>query len=132
MRPAALSIVSIIAYNDGDGAGRHDPQAQGAPPAVGFGERRRKKIVAMAADLHQERQQAHALLDLVPPAKLGAVRHLLEGIIDEDGDTLSPAEAKAIAEAEEWSRRHAAIPHEQVLAELGLTMEAWEKMSREP
>ena len=33
----------------------------------------------MAADLHQERQQAHALLDLVP---------------------LSPAEAKAIAEAD--------------------------------
>lgn len=86
----------------------------------------------MTADLHQERQQAHALLDLVPPAKLGAVRHLLEGLIDEEGDTLSPAEAKAIAEADEWSRHNSPIPHEQVLAELGLTMDAWEKMSREP
>ena len=86
----------------------------------------------MTADLHQERQQAHALLDLVPPAKLGAVRHLLEELIDEEGDTLSPAEAKAIAEADEWSRHNSPIPHEQVLAELGLTMDAWEKMSREP
>ena len=43
----------------------------------------------------------------------------------------SPAEAAAIAEADEWSKRNAPIPHEQVLAELGLTMDDWEKMSRE-
>lgn len=86
----------------------------------------------MALDLQQERQQAHALLDLLPPAKLGAVRSLLEAMIDEDGDTLSPAEAKAIAEADEWSKHNDPIPHEQVLAEFGLTMADWEKMSREP
>ncbi|MEP7362393.1 MAG: hypothetical protein ABI972_03990 [Acidobacteriota bacterium] len=86
----------------------------------------------MAIDPQQERQQAHALLDLLPPAKLGAVRSLLEAMIDEDGDTLSPAEAKAIAEADEWSKHNAPIPHEQVLAEFGLTMADWEKTSREP
>ena len=38
----------------------------------------------MALDLQQERQQAHALIDLLPPAKLGAVRNLLEVFLDED------------------------------------------------
>jgi len=85
----------------------------------------------MAAD----RQHAHHLLDQLGPGQLDAVVHLLEIMIsppDEDGDTLSPAEAKAIAEAEEWSKHNEPIPHEQVLAEFGLTMADWEKMIREP
>ena len=86
----------------------------------------------MALDIQQERQQAHALIDLLPPAKLGAVRNLLEVFLDEDHDTLSPAEAKAIAEADEWSKHNDPIPHEQVLAGFGLSMDNWEKMSREP
>jgi hypothetical protein len=40
----------------------------------------------MEPDLTQERQQAHALLDPLPPAKLGAVRSLLEVVIDDDDD----------------------------------------------
>ena len=86
----------------------------------------------MAVDLLQERQQLHSLVDRLPPAKLGAVRNLLEGILDEDGDTLSPAEAKAIAEADEWMKHNDPIPHEEVLAEFGLSMADWEKLSREP
>jgi len=50
----------------------------------------------------------------------------------EDSDTLSPAEAKAIAEADEWSKHNQPIPHEKVLGEFGLSMADWEKMSREP
>jgi len=86
----------------------------------------------MAPDPQQEKQQAHALIDLLPPAKLGAVRNLLEVFLDEDSDTLSPAEAKAVAEADEWSKHNDPIPHEKVLAEFGLTMTQWEQMSREP
>lgn len=86
----------------------------------------------MALDLQQQRQQAHALLDQLPPAKLGAVHSLLEVMIDEDGDTLSPAEAKAIAEADEWLKHNQPIPHEQVLAEFGLSVADWEQISREP
>ncbi len=93
----------------------------------------------MSLDLQQEREQAHALIDLLPPAKLGAVRNLLEVFLDkdelfldEDRDTLSPAEAKAIGEADEWSKNNEPIPHDQVLAEFGLSMADWEKMSREP
>jgi hypothetical protein len=48
----------------------------------------------------------------------------LEVLVDED-DALSPAEAQAIAEAEEWSRHNEPIPHEQVLAEFGLTRADW-------
>ena len=51
---------------------------------------------------------------------------------DEDGDTLSNAERKAVAEADEWLKHNQPIPHEEVLAELGLTMADWEKMATEP
>jgi hypothetical protein len=84
----------------------------------------------MAAD----KQHAHQLLDQLGPGQLAAVVHLLETMVssDEDSDTLSPAEAKAIAEADEWSKHNEPIPHEQILAEFGLSMADWEKMSREP
>ncbi len=68
--------------------------------------------------------KAHELLGQLNPGKLAAVVHLLEVMIHdddiEDSDTLSNAEAKAIAEADEWSKQNEAIPHEEVLAEFGL------------
>jgi hypothetical protein len=78
------------------------------------------------------REHAHQLLDRLDPGRLAAVVHLLEAFLDEDGDTLSPAEQKAIAEADEWLKHNDPIPHEQVLAEFGLTVADWERMSREP
>jgi hypothetical protein len=89
-------------------------------------------------DVNTLEAKARELVGQLAPNKLAAVVHLLEVMVhkdscfDEDGDTLSPAEAKAIAEADEWSKHHEPIPHEQVLAELGLSMDDWEKMSREP
>ena len=81
-----------------------------------------------------DKQHAVELLERLGPSQLAAVVHLLETMIsaEEDGDTLSPAEAKAVAEADEWSKHNEPIAHEQVLAEFGLTMADWEKMSREP
>jgi hypothetical protein len=81
-----------------------------------------------------DKQHAVELLEHLGPSQLAAVVHLLETMIspDEDRDTLSPAEAKAIAEADEWSKHNEPIPHEQVLAEFGLPMADWEKMSCEP
>jgi hypothetical protein len=78
-----------------------------------------------------DKQHAVELLNQLGPGQLAAVVHLLEVMVDDD-DTLSPAEAKAIAEADEWSKHNQPIPHEQVLAEFGLTMDDWEKMSLEP
>jgi hypothetical protein len=45
------------------------------------------------------------------------------------GNRLSDAERKAIAEADEWLRHNQPIPHEEVLAEFGLTLADWEKMA---
>ena len=71
-----------------------------------------------------DKQHAVELLERLGPGQLAAVVHLLETMIspEEDTGTLSPAEAKAIAEADEWSKLNEPIPHEEVLAEFGLTM----------
>ncbi|MGA2268860.1 MAG: hypothetical protein ABSH44_10365 [Bryobacteraceae bacterium] len=84
----------------------------------------------MAADI----QHAHHLLDQLGPGQLTAVVRLLETMVspDEDGDTLSNAERKAVAEADEWLKQNQPIRHEEVLAEFGLTMADWEKMGKEP
>jgi hypothetical protein len=73
----------------------------------------------MAADI----QHAHHLLDQLGPDQLTAVVHLLETMVppEEDRDTLSSAERKAIGEADEWLKHNQPIPHEEVLAEFGLT-----------
>jgi len=82
----------------------------------------------------EAKQHAHHLLDQLGPGQLAAVVHLLETMVppDEDGDTLSNAERKAVAEADEWLEHNQPIPHEEVLAEFGLTMADWEKMGQEP
>ena len=83
----------------------------------------------MAADI----QHAHDLLNQLGPIQLAAVVHLLETMVSaEERDTLSDAERKAVAEADEWLQHNQPIPHEEVLAEFGLTMAEWETMGREP
>lgn len=81
----------------------------------------------MAADQH-----AHHLLDQLGPDQLAAIVQLLETMItpEEDRQTLSTAERRAIAEADEWLKSNEPIPHEEVLAEFGLTMADWEEMGR--
>ena len=51
---------------------------------------------------------------------------------DQDSGTLSNAERKAVAEADEWLKHNQPIPHEEVLAEFGLTMNDWEKIGEVP
>lgn len=77
----------------------------------------------MVSDLAAKQQHAQHPLARLDSDKLDAVVHLLETVVpDEDSDTLSPAEQKAIAEADKWLKHHQPIPHEQVLAEFGLSM----------
>lgn len=84
----------------------------------------------MAADI----QHAHHLIEQLGPGQLAAVVHLLETMVspEEDRDTLSNAERKAVAEADEWLKHNPPIQHEEVLAEFGLTAADWEKMGQEP
>jgi hypothetical protein len=46
-----------------------------------------------------------------------------------DDNRLSDAERKAISEADQWLQHNQPIPHEQILAEFGLTMADWENMA---
>jgi hypothetical protein len=87
----------------------------------------------MAANNLEAKQHAYHLLDQLGPGQLAAVVHLLEAMTSpvEDGDTLSNAERKAVVEADEWLKHNQPIPHEEVLADLGLTMEDWGKMGKE-
>ena len=89
-----------------------------------------------------DRQQAHSLLDLLPEQKLPAVVHLLQALTDPLARTLANAraedepisedEARSVDAAKAWLKNHEPIPHDAVLAELGLTPEDFERMSRTP
>jgi hypothetical protein len=87
----------------------------------------------MEQNLQQERQKAHAYLDHLPDTKLSAVRGLLEAMLDPvslalanapiDDEPVTEEEEQAVAEAHQWLKHNRGIPLEQVVAELGLTME---------
>ena len=79
----------------------------------------------MPLDLQQELQQAHALLDQLPPAKLGVVRSLLAVMVDDDDEEeLTEEDRRALRSSDEYFRDGGqGIPFEQVVADLGFTME---------
>lgn len=87
----------------------------------------------MESNPEQERQQAHAYLDHLPDAQVSAVRGLLEAMLDPvsralanapaDDEPITEKEECAVAEAHEWLKHNTGIPFEQVVAELGITME---------
>jgi hypothetical protein len=80
-----------------------------------------------------EKQQAHELIERLPPTQLSAVVVLLEAMLDPvsralanaplDDEPVTAEEEKELAEAREWLKHNKGIPHEQVLAELGITQE---------
>ncbi|SRR5258708_2946869 len=96
----------------------------------------------MALNVALERRQAHAYLDRLPPAQLSAIRGLLETMLAPgssaitnvpfEDEEISDEEQRTAAEAREWLKHNKAIPHEDVLAEFGLTVEDFERMGRSP
>lgn len=75
--------------------------------------------------------KAHELLGHLGPTKLAAVVQLLEVMIhDEDDDEeISAEEEAAVARSKEWFKHNEGIPFEQVVADLGFTMEQVRKAS---
>jgi len=79
------------------------------------------------------KELAHDLIDRLPPTQLSALVGLLEAMLDPvslaianapfDNEPLTTEEQSALGEAREWSKNNEGIPHEQVLAELGITQE---------
>ena len=84
----------------------------------------------MEPDLNQERQQAHALLDMLPAGKLNAVRSLLEVMVEPlvrslalapvEEEEITPETAEALGRARASLARGEGIPHEEILREFGL------------
>ena len=89
-----------------------------------------------------EREHAHQLIDLLPETQLTALVGLLETIVDPvaaalrnaplEDEEISEEEEQAVAEAREWLKHNQPIPHEEVLAEFGLTMADFERMGQTP
>jgi hypothetical protein len=79
------------------------------------------------------KEHAHELINRLPPTQLSAVVGLLEAMLDPvslaianapfDDEPLTAEEEKALGEAREWSKQNKGVPHDQVLAELGITQE---------
>lgn len=84
----------------------------------------------MEPDLSQQRQQAHALLDLLSAEKLTVVRSLLEvmteplsralAIASIEEEEITPETAAALDRARASLARGEGIAHEEILREFGL------------
>ncbi|MFN0105085.1 MAG: hypothetical protein ACKV2U_23745 [Bryobacteraceae bacterium] len=84
----------------------------------------------MALDLNQRREHAHALLDMLPPDKLDAVRTLLEVMVEPlarslaaaplENEDLTAETSNALNRARASLKSGEGIPHEEVLKEFGL------------
>ena len=85
----------------------------------------------MALDISQERQQAHAYLDMLPPDKLNAVRSLLEVMVEPlsrslalapvEEDEITPETGAALDRAKASLVRGEGISHEEILREFGFS-----------
>lgn len=85
----------------------------------------------MAPNVTQEREQAHALLDMLPDEKLAAVRTLLRVMVEPlsnslasapvEEEEITPETAAAIDRARASLARGDVIPHEDILREFGLS-----------
>jgi len=69
--------------------------------------------------------KAHELLGQLGPGKLAAVVHLLEVMVDDDEeDELTEEDRRALRASQEYFRNGGqGIPFEEVVADLGFTME---------
>jgi hypothetical protein len=87
-------------------------------------------------------EHAQQLLSHLAPAQVAAVVHLMEVMLDPvsralanaplEDEEISEDEEHAVAEAREWLKHNQPIPHEEVLAELGLSLADFERMGRTP
>jgi len=81
----------------------------------------------------QQKQHAHGMIERLAPEKLSAVVGLLEVLLDPFDRALATAEIddepvtgedlRDIEASREWFKHNQGIPFEQVVAELGFTME---------
>jgi len=77
----------------------------------------------MAVDTLESK--AHELIGQLNPGKLAAVVHLLEVLVhdNEEDEEISAEEEASVSRSKEWFQHNEGIPFEQVVADLGFTMD---------
>ena len=93
----------------------------------------------MESNGDNEKRRAHELIDRLEPKQASAVVGLLESLVDPvsrairnapiDDEPVTAEEEKAMNQSREWLKHNQPIPHEQVLAELGITKEEIDSLS---
>ena len=81
----------------------------------------------------ETRHHVHALVDQLPPVQLAAVETLLQSMLDPfarklataeiDDEPVTEEERRDIEGSREWFKHNPGTPFEQVVTELGFTME---------
>ena len=92
--------------------------------------------------MNADKEHAQQLLNQLGPDQIAALVHVMEVMLDPisrnlasmplEDEEISEEEERAVAEAREWLKHNKPIPHEEVLAEFGLTMADFERMGRTP
>jgi hypothetical protein len=92
--------------------------------------------------MDDQKEHAMQLLNHLAPDQVAAIVRLMEVLLDPlsrklanapiEDEEISEDEERAVAEAREWRRDNKPIPHEEVLAEFGLTMADFEHMGQTP
>ena len=88
------------------------------------------------------KEHAHELIDRMAPGQVEVVVGLLEIILDPvarslakapfEDETISEEETQAVAASKEWLKNNEPISNENVLSDLGLSAEDFERMGRTP
>jgi hypothetical protein len=88
------------------------------------------------------KEHAHELIDRMAPGQVAAVVGLMEILLDPvarslanapfEDEPISDEENRAVAASKEWLKQNAPIPHEEILAEFGLSQEDFDRMGRTP
>jgi hypothetical protein len=96
----------------------------------------------MAHAATNPKQHAHELIDRMAPGQVSAVVGLLEIMLDPfaralanapyDDEPVSEEEALQVAASKAALARGETIPHDEILAEFGLTQEDFDRMGRTP
>jgi len=94
----------------------------------------------MERNVEEDKRRAHELVDQLAPKQATAIAGLLELIVDPvsralanapmDDEPISAEEEAAIEKSREWSKHNRGIPHEQVMAELGITLEEIKRLMK--
>jgi RIO-like serine/threonine protein kinase len=91
----------------------------------------------MATSATNPKREAHELIDKMSVGQVVAAVGLFKAMLDPvefalahalvDDEPLTAEDIRVLDESREWLKHHKGVPHEQVLAELGITQEEIEE-----